>query len=237
MPRAEASDRQAGAARPAAHQAREARSWRSGRPADPAIRAGRGRSRPAGRRSRARLSARAVRCFGSGGGSGLRRGPAGASGGRWPCALDRAAGRSVRAGARRPGVAARTPDRGAGGSPRRTALGARGSAAQPGPHGGAGRGRSPDPDPEPAAAARRRSQRRDRLSAASAGGVRCAKRGPDRRPKRGDDQVADHAASGCRNARCVAASVGAAALAGRAGPLPRRPHRRLGDRLARGRFP
>ena len=228
MSRAEASNRQTSAARPVARQAREARSWRSGRPADPAIRAGRGRSRPAGRRSRARLSARAVRCAGSGGGRRLHRGPAGASCGRRPGALDRAAGRSVRTGAHLPGAVARAPDRGAGGAPRRAALGARGSAAQPRPHGGAGRGRSSDPDPEPAAAIRRRGQRRDRLPAAPACGLRCA--------ERSGDAVADYAPVRCRHRRRVAC-VAVAVLAGRAGPLSRRPHRRLGDRLARGRFP
>lgn len=227
----EASNRQAGAARPAARQARPARSP-SDRPAGPAAGAGRGRSRPARRRPGARLSARAVRRAGSRGGGGLRRGLAGPPVGRRPCALDRAAGRSVRAGAGRAGAAARAPDRGAG-RRSRPSLGARGSAAQPGPDRRAGRGRSPDPDPEPPAAARRRGQGGDRLAAAPACGVRCARRGPHG----GDDPVADHAAAGRSRARRVATSVAAAALAGRAGPLPRRPHRRLGDRVARGRFP
>ena len=152
---------------------------------------------------RARLPARAVRRAGSGGGRGLRRGAAGAC---WrPTAMRSGSGRGTicsRRGSPRSGL---PPERlivVRARSARRPPLGARGSAAQPGPHGGAGRGRPPDPDPEPAAAARRRGQGRDRLSAAAAGGVRCAERGAERR----HDPLADHAAVRLPQRRCVAAS-------------------------------
>ncbi len=234
MPGAHVLDRQTGAARPAARQACPARSCRPDRPADPATGAGRGRSRSARRRAGARLSARAVRRAGPGGGSRLCRGALGSLVGRWPCRLDRAPGRSVRAGTEHARPAVRAPDRGSGRCPRRASLGARGSAAQPGPRRRAGRGRSPEPDPEPAAAAGRRGQGGDRVFAAPAGAKR--------RPDRSRDPLADHRAAPqrppqhprCRQHRGTA--VGLATLAGRAGPLSRRPYRHLGDRLARGRF-
>ncbi len=223
-----ASHRQTGAARPAARPARPARSRGADLSADPATGAGGGRSRSARRRPGARLPARAVRRAGSGVRCGLCRGAARPSLGGRPRRLDRGAGRSVRAGAECPGPAARAPDRGADRCARRPSLGARGGAAQPGPGSCPGRGRSPDPDPEPPAAAGRRGQGGDRVPVAPDGGVR----GPQCCPDRSYDPVADRG-----TARPHGFTLGAAALAGRAVALPRRPHRRLGDRVARRRVP
>ena len=213
--------RRAGAA---ARPARPTGGPRAGR-RDHGAQAARHRWRP-GRRPGAGLPARAVRRAGSwGGGFGLRRGAARPADGGWrPRGLDRAEGRAVRTGSGRAGTGAGAPGRGPGVAARRAALGARGSLAQPGSGRRARRGRSAEPHPEPAAAARRGGEGRDCLAPAAAAGRRHAERRRDALADLGGPEREGRATANLRSAP----------VADQPGPLPRRPHRQLADRLARG---
>lgn len=212
--------------RAAARPARRVGGGRSRRQQGHGARAARHRWRPAGRRAGARLPARAVRRPLSWGGSRLCRGAARAADGGWrPCGLDRAQDRAVRAGSGRARPGSRAPDRGPGAYPRGASLGARGSLAQSRTGRRARRDRAADPHPEPATAARRRDQGRDRFAAAAVWRRRPA--------ERGHDPLAGHGGAE-RAGGPAAAVIWPAALADRADALPRRPHRQLADRLARG---
>jgi hypothetical protein len=211
--------RRAGAA---ARPARPTGGPRAGRQGHGA-RAVRHRWRP-GRRPGAGLPARAVRRACPWRGFGLRRGAARPADGGWrPRGLDRAERRAVRTGPGRAGTGAGAPGRGPHAVARGAALGARGSLAQPGTGRRARRGRSAEPHPEQAAAARRRSEGGDRLAAAAAAG-RCP-------AERRRDALADH---GGPEREGGAAGLRSARVADQPGPLPRRPHRQLADRLAPG---
>ena len=217
--------RQTGRARAAACPARPAGSGRPERWRGHAARAARDRSRLARRRAGARLSARAVRRAGPGGGSGLRdRTARPADGGRRACGLDRPEGRIIRPGAGRARPRAGAPDHGPGARPRRASVGVRGGVAQSRARRRAGRGRPAEPDRKPAAAARRRGQ----------GGVRVA---PAAAWRRRDAERRRHALAhrgGPRRSRQGGAPVRPAALAGSAVAHSRRPDRQLADRLAQG---
>jgi hypothetical protein len=214
-------------ARAAARRACPTRALGGGRARrGPAARAGRDRSCAAGWRAASGLPARALGRAGPWRRHGLCRGAARSADGRsGPCGLDRSSRRSVRARPGRARPCAGTADRGPSTREGCPPLGARGGLAQPRARRRPGRDRPPHPDPEPSPAARRRSQGGERLSAPAAARWRAG--------RRGRDPLADRR---CGQPGRGAARPWPASLAGRAGPLPWWPERRLADRMARGRL-